>query len=144
MAAKSFDVSWLTDPKDERQLRQLSAEVDSLSGRQMLTAEEFEQLFGVFERFPDDDGYESFWQILHCLESFKGCEQFLVRSVRRRPCRFNITMVNRLLNSGISEVQGDPLVALLENVARSATKDPGVASLVKVFLNHQERQRSGA
>lgn len=76
-------------------------------------------LFAVFERFPWSDGFESFWSILHALEGLPGYERELVASVRRVPGEFNLLMVNRCLNGGITEVDGVSLRQLLGDVATS-------------------------
>jgi len=39
----------------------------------------------AFERFPFDDGYETFWGVLHGMESKDGYELLVVESVRRKP-----------------------------------------------------------
>ena len=72
-----------TSVDDELQLRSL----------QELTARFFESQPGVadlavwfrlFERFPEDDGYESFWAILHGIETVPGSEELIVASGRIR------------------------------------------------------------
>ena len=143
MSSKSFDLSWFTDPRDEQQLKRLLFQIDSLASRQLLAADEFEELFSVFERFPEQDGYESFWQLLHALESFEGCDNFLVQSVRRRPCEFNLTMINRLINSGVGAVQGQSLVGILADVAKDNTRFPDAAPIAAHFIEYQERKRNG-
>jgi len=80
-------------------------------------AEEFQVLLGVFERFPEHDGYGIFWAILHRLEAASGYEGELVRSVRRAPNEFNLTMVHRILNAGQREAGGVTLLTLLRGVA---------------------------
>ena len=76
-------------------------------------------LFAIFERFPWSDGFESFWSILHALERLPGSERALVASVRRAPGEFNLLMVKRCLNGGITEVDGVSLLPLLQEVVAS-------------------------
>lgn len=55
-------------------------------------------LFGVFERFPDDDGAGVFWHILHGIEYLDGYETSLFESIRHTPSRFTLIMTQRLMN----------------------------------------------
>ena len=77
-------------------------------------------LLEVLERFPEDDGAGVLWSVVHGVESLAMYEPELVRSVRRGPSMLSVTMVGRLLNGGVSEVGGVPLVGLLWEVAASA------------------------
>ena len=98
------------------------------------------QLLDVFERFPDDDGFESFWGIVHLLEREGGYESALVDSVRRSPGEFNLTMINRLLNGGIKNVGDQSLLSLLEDVARSEWGNPNSARLAMHFVKYQRNK----
>ena len=89
--------------------------------------EHVRDLFGLLERFPEDDGEGVPWSVVHGLESLPDYEPELVRSVQRRPSELAITMVGRLLNSGMSQVTGVALTDLLRSVA----SDPGVPAPVR-------------
>jgi len=78
------------------------------------------ELLGVLERFPEDDGAGVLWSIVHGVESLPDYEPELIRSVRRGPSELGVTMIGRLLNSGVSQVDGASLVSLLREVAASA------------------------
>jgi hypothetical protein len=58
-----------------------------------------EALFGVFERFPEHDGFGVFWRILHGIEEVPGYEAELVGSLRRVRSRFGLVMARRVLGS---------------------------------------------
>jgi len=73
-------------------------------------------LLGVFERFPRHDGYEVFWTLLHHVETLPGYEPTLIASVRRVPNEMGLTMVRRLLNGGVSTVDGVDLEVLLREL----------------------------
>lgn len=73
-------------------------------------------LLGVFERFPRHDGYEVFWSLLHHVERLPGYASALIASVRRVPNEMGLTMVERLLNGGISMVDGVDLQVLLREL----------------------------
>ena len=131
-----LDLRWFDNPEDEGQLKQLANSIDSLDAN-ILSQNDVGQLLGVFERFPDDDGFEGFWQILHLLERAGGYESALVDSVRRSPGEFNLTMINRLLNGGIEKVGAQSLLSLLEEVARIEQADPDSAQWAKNFVKYQ-------
>jgi len=73
-------------------------------------------LFSVFERFPEHDGYEVFWSVLHGLESLPNYELGLSHSLRRQPTHFNVLMVDRVLNGGQNDVGGTDALTLLREV----------------------------
>ncbi len=124
--------------EDEAELSKLDGAINRL-----LASEQPElgvgALLGVFERFPDKDGYGVFWGIVQGLESLPDYEGALVESVRRRPSEFGVLMVNRLLNAGRRQAKGTDLLALLEEVAR----DPGSPETIrKDAADFVEWQRS--
>lgn len=96
-------------------------------------------LLAVMERFPDDDGAGVLWSVVHGVESLPGYEPELVRSLRRRPSFLGVTMVGRLLNAGVSRVNGLHLVALLREVAGSDAATERVrASAMPLVQRHAE------
>lgn len=73
-------------------------------------------LLRVFERFPRHDGHGVFWSILHTIESIEGYAPILVEHVMRTPTEMGVTMVQRLVNAGITHVgvhELAPLVVML-------------------------------
>ena len=97
-------------------------------------------LLGVLERFPEGDGYGVFWSILHALESLPGYQNKLVESVLRRPSEMTVTMINRMLNAGLTEVGGTNLLILLENVARNQTYPAAIREEAKGYIEWQNRR----
>lgn len=134
-----LDLRWFDNPEDERQLKQLVDSIDVLDANN-LSSNDVHQLLDVFERFPDDDGFESFWGIVHLLERAGGYESALVDSVLRSPGEFNLMMINRLLNGGIKHAGDQSLLSLLEDVARSARGNPNPARLAKHFVEYQRNK----
>lgn len=98
-------------------------------------------LFRVFERFPQSDGYGVFWGVLHGLESLSNYEPRLIESVRRQPMEFNLTMVNRLLNDGTTQVKGTDLLALLDEVAANPNYSEAAREQARDYVEWQ-RSRS--
>ncbi|MEW4453184.1 hypothetical protein AB1L30_10950 [Bremerella sp. JC817] len=84
-----------------------------------VTSRGIASLLNVFERFPTDDGAGVFWGMVHALESLPDYQSALVQSVQAVPSEFGVIMIHRLLNSGVPEVDGKNLHALLENIAEN-------------------------
>ena len=131
--ALAHRLSEFTDPSSEAQLRLLE-EILSSVGHSACSEPEYDALLQVFERFPEHDGFGVFWSILHFLEACPGYEAALVRSVRRKPVEFNLTMVNRLLNAGIHEVNEHPLAALLVSAEQSGESGERAKQLARRFM----------
>jgi hypothetical protein len=140
-----------------RNIQQIVAEIDGLptvdgddlKRLQVLMDEFFESpaandhvdvWFRLFERFPDDDGYEMFWTILHGVESLPGSDAAVIASVSRLPTHFPVLMVNRMLNGGIASVSGRDLLQLLRQVAEDERNHPGVRADAQRFLAHQSHR----
>ena len=66
--------------------------------------EGIDHLFGVFERFPEDDGEGVFWSIVHGIESLNNYESNLIDSLNRQPSHIGLVMVKRIQNSGQTKV----------------------------------------
>jgi hypothetical protein len=104
-------------------------------------SQHLEVWFRLFERFPEDDGYELFWSILLGIERQPGYGPLVVASVRRRPSGFPVLMLNRLLNAGQVSVGDVDLLQVLQAVAADEQCPPGVRRDAQEYLEHQRRQR---
>jgi hypothetical protein len=131
----------LSSMEDEEQLRQLESLIAGITPWSV-TPELYRALFGIFERFPDHDGYGSFWTILHLLEKCPGYEGHLLDSVHRRPAEFNLCMVNRAINGGVSRIGNVELLDLLTSVAEDADASEQARGNARCFLQYQ-RSREG-
>jgi hypothetical protein len=110
----------ISSADDERQMQALDAAIQRLPEVNH-PEHSIPALLRIFERFPEDDGLEVFAAILSALEWMPGYEEPLVSSVRRHPSLYGLLMISRLMNSGISEVKGINLEALLQEVAHDST-----------------------
>lgn len=99
-------------------------------------------LLSVLERFPEDDGDGVLWSIVHGIESLPGYELELVRSVRHRSSELGVTMIGRLLNGGMFEVDDESLVNLLQEVASSAAPESVRANAAHWAQRHVKRDAS--
>jgi hypothetical protein len=99
-------------------------------------------LFGIFERFPQEDGHGVYWSIVHGLERRGDYESGLVASVRRSPSPFALLMLNRLCNGGHTKCAGVAIKSLLEDVAASSEVTPEVRQEAAEFLAHQRDRAS--
>ena len=103
-----------TTPEEElKQLDQALQQLPQAPHPELAT----DSLLNIFERFPDKDGHGLFWSILHVLEELPNYQERLIESVRRKPTEFSLNMVNRILNSGQSQVNDVDLLELLEEIA---------------------------
>jgi hypothetical protein len=93
-------------------------------------------LLAVFERFPWSDGFGLCWSILHAIEQLPGYEPHLVASVLRAPGEFNLMMVNRLVNGGVSDVGGVSLLGLLDEVARGSRYSEQARDEAREYLDY--------
>ncbi|MFG6462682.1 hypothetical protein ACG04Q_13970 [Roseateles sp. DXS20W] len=129
------------NPHDEGQLRELDETISAVRPEACGDLEVREML-AVFERFPDDDGYGVFWSTLHCLEKCHGYERLLVESASRAPAEFNLNMVNRLLNYGAAEVEGLPLLSVLESAANHPCASSNTREFARSFIEFQRKRIS--
>ena len=89
-------------------------------------------MINVFERFPEDDGSEVFWGLVHFLEACSGYESTLIESVTHQPVNFPLLMINRLINGGITQVNGHSLLSVLS----SARSNPRATNSAKEAAQH--------
>ena len=97
-------------------------------------------VFGVFERYPDEDGMGVYWSIVHGLEHRRDYEAGLVASVRRAPSQFGATMLNRLKNGGHDTCAGEDILELLREISKSSTASADTKRVALMFLDHQQRR----
>ncbi|NHZ89532.1 hypothetical protein F2P45_10970 [Massilia sp. CCM 8733] len=112
MIQHSLDALARFSAPDDDQLKALHNSIISLS-TEGCGPRECRALLNVFERFPDHDGDGLFSSIVHLLEPCTGYETMLIKSVGPASVPFNALMSDRLLNSGVTEVGGQSLMALL-------------------------------
>ncbi len=91
-------------------------------------------LLGILERFPEDDGVGVLWSVVHGLESIPRYEPLLIESLQRRPSRLGVTMVRRLLNSNVLQVEGVSLVKVLRIVKSDPQTPENVRLLAGEFV----------
>ncbi len=130
----------LTSAQDELQLRQLDEAICSIKPEDV-GQREIRALLSVFERFPEDDGYETFWSIVHCLEACEEYETALIESVIHTPAEFNLLMVNRLLNGGVTEIQGQSLLSVLASAAANTAARDSARKSAQDFIEYQSKRR---
>jgi hypothetical protein len=117
---------------DIKQLDDMACAVAQLYDPPQVVA--VEALFRILERFPEDDGYETFWSILTTLERTPNYEPELVKSIMRQPNEFNVIMINRMLNAGIHHIDDTNLIDLLRHVVKDDRTPKRVARLTKKYI----------
>lgn len=128
----------ITSATDESQLALLDQTLIELSGHPQRKLA-LPALFQIFERFPDDDGYEVFWTIVHTLEHIDGFEFELLKSLERRPVHFNLKMVSRFLNAGIRTIGDQDLLTVLQRVMQDETQTTEVRKEARRFFERYQR-----
>ncbi len=97
------------------------------------------ELFGVMERLPDAD-LGSPGPLVHTLERLHGYEDELVRSVRRQPSLLSVWMVNRILNTNLSEDARQSYIALLDEALAHPNAPETVREDARRFIEFQTRK----
>ena len=64
----------------------------------------------------------------------------LVDSAIRAPVEFNLNMVNRLLNSGVTEVRGRQLLRIIEAAASSERASSNTRDFARSFIAYWRKQ----
>lgn len=95
------------------------------------------ELLGLFERYPEEDGYGVMWSVLHGLESLPNYEPELLRSLARQPSEFGVRMVGRLLNAGMRDVGDVSLLDTLHGLASTA-KSPLIRETARTFASRNK------
>jgi hypothetical protein len=98
-------------------------------------------LLRVFERFPKHDGFGIFWSIVHGLESLSGYEPLLIESVKRQPSLFGLLMINRLLNGGFPNIQGEDLLNVLKEAATDESQTEEIRAEARHFVDWQRGEK---
>jgi hypothetical protein len=97
------------------------------------------ELFSVMERLPDAD-LGSPGPLVHTLERLHGYEGELVRSVRRQPSLLSVWMVNRILNTNLSDDARSSYMALLNEALAHPNAPETVGEDVRRFIKRQTRK----
>ena len=97
------------------------------------------ELFRVMERLPATD-LGSPGPLVHTLERLHGYEGELVRSVRRQPSQLSVWMVNRILNTNLSDDARRSYIALLNEALAHPNAPETVPQEVRGFIERQMRK----
>ena len=121
---------------DARGLERLSELTDALM---LLPDKEkaIPELFDVMERLPEAE-LGSPGPLVHTLERLYAYEPELVRSVRRRPSLLSVWMVNRILNTALSEDARRMYLALLQEAASDRNVPETVRHDARRFVELQK------
>ncbi len=92
-------------------------------------------LFHTMERL-DNEELGNPGPLVHTLESWGGnYEAMLAESVRRKPVRLSVWMVNRVLN--VAPPDSESWMALLRSVAENPTASEGTKAQADDFIEYQ-------
>lgn len=96
-------------------------------------------LLGVLERNQEHDGYGVFWSIVHGLEGAGNYEKELVLSLNRRPHEMSLIILNRMLNGGLYEIDGKPILNVLEEIALNQKFPESIREIANDFICYQQK-----
>jgi hypothetical protein len=133
----------ITDGENPEHLAVLERVLPGMNPKDCGSAE-FRALLGVLERSPLSDGFESYWSIVHFLESCEGYESFLVESVSRAPAELTLTMISRLMNAGFTHCGDTTYISVLESVVERAAIAPELRETASRLLSSQQVRRRDA
>jgi hypothetical protein len=66
----------------------------------------------------------------------------LIESVTRSTVKFNLLMVNRLINGGVSEIDSQALLSVLASVASDPAALSSARKSAQRFIEYQHNQRN--
>jgi hypothetical protein len=99
------------------------------------------EMFRLMERMPDAE-LGSPGPLVHTLEAISGYEAHLVESVRKQPSLLSVWMVNRILNSPISEDRRQFWMTLLQEPADRPDAPEPVRKDARDFLTRQRAKQN--
>jgi hypothetical protein len=97
------------------------------------------ELFAVMERLPNAH-LGSPGPLVHTLEGLQGYEKELVRSVRHQPSQLSVWMVNRILNTDLSDDTRRAYIGLLNEASAHPLAPEAVRQDVRGFIELQMRK----
>lgn len=100
-------------------------------------AEAMPAIYALLERAPDGE-LGSPGPLVHELEGIPGFERLLAASLERQPAMRTVWMVNRLLNSELSERDRTKWLAELKRVLSHPKADADLREMAQEFLEDQE------
>jgi hypothetical protein len=120
-------------------LRQLTNAIVKFSDPQVFVSE----LFSVMERLPTSE-LGSPGPLVHTLESIPGYEKELIRSVHRLPTVLSVWMVNRLLNTMLSDDDRTKYLSLLQDAMANMRATESTRIDASKFLELQLGKRGSS
>ncbi len=93
-------------------------------------------MLGLLERFPDAE-LGNPGPIVHELEAIAGYESQLLESLHRQPTFLTVWMVNRILNSDLTEHEKAIWLAELKAAGQHPKSSESTKECAEEFLEHQ-------
>jgi hypothetical protein len=120
------------DPDDIARIYQIFDGFENLPFREQAA----DAIFGLIERFPDAD-FGAPGPLVHELEATPGYEPHLVRSLRRKPTALTVWMLNRILNSNLTESSRTAWIKELRDASQNSMAPESARELAKEFMEFQ-------
>ena len=126
----------ISNIRTAKQLDKLAAAVERIASTDE-PLPTVEPLLQIFERHPDSDGHVIFWSMLNTIEAIPGYESYLLSSIRRMPSNFSLLMINRMMNSGVIDVEGVNLFSLLADIETDTQYPKKIRKTAGYYLEYQ-------
>ncbi|MES2298652.1 MAG: hypothetical protein V4582_16525 [Pseudomonadota bacterium] len=120
------------DAENVERLYEIFSEFRTLAGREQAAP----AILDLLERFPEAE-FGSPGPLVHELEAIPGNELLLPESLHRQPTDLTVWMVNRILNSVVSNEQRSMWLTELRLVLEHPNAPESTCEAVRDFLEHQ-------
>lgn len=103
-----------------------------------ITASELDSVFRLFETYQDED-FGLPGALTRYLESFflNGYEEQLIKSLKRKPTKHTLWMLNRLIN-GLKAESRLEMIDIMRDISHDSSIDPSVRDDALEFLAFQK------
>ncbi|MBS1809052.1 MAG: hypothetical protein JST84_12890 [Acidobacteria bacterium] len=136
LQASDFDDN-IVDSNGMERLRQLTGELSLLSLKEKDIS--LEIMFKLMERLADSD-LGSPGPLVHTIEKIPDYEQALFKSVGRKPTPLNLWMLNRVLNTSLSEAARQRLLSMLQDSLSHPLASTSAKEEAQTFLDFQNKR----
>jgi hypothetical protein len=97
-------------------------------------------MFELMEKYPEAD-FVAPGVLVHTIEDISGYEEGLIRSVKNVPMYLNVLMINRILNTNLSQRERDSYLELLKSVSKNPDATSDAKASAKDFLEYQKNRK---
>lgn len=97
-----------------------------------------DNLFGLLERYAEEDGIGVFWSVVHGIEQMNDYEQSLLNSLNRRPSIVTVLMVHRIANTGQIMILDKEIKAIYRELLIDSKVLPSIRERINRYLKRMD------